>query len=105
MDKTAASQRSNLAEGLAGNECAKREPSWDECPLEVKVERLRVVLQRTVANAERAEGLAIRGLGIAMQHEHGGDHKPVMPIGRDGWNEAGNRLAGDYRPARSNLLD
>lgn len=100
-----ATEASMHQEDGCGN--AAREKRWDECGLEEKVERLRMVLRTAHHDTEVAGKVAQKAYEIAHFHEHGDNGRPVMPIAIDPWGNPANQiLANDsYAGRRIRLLD
>ncbi|TAK84320.1 MAG: hypothetical protein EPO20_14620 [Betaproteobacteria bacterium] len=58
---------------------AQREKRWDECGIEEKVERLRVVLRAVGERSLQAQRVAVEAVDVARRHEHGAQMQVVMP--------------------------
>ncbi len=68
---------------------AQREKRWDECGIEEKVERLRMVLRAVNERSSHAQRTAVEAHDIARRHEHGSQMQVVMPV-----DDAANRILG-----------
>jgi len=87
------------ADRVLGGEAA-REPNWDECTLEVKVERMREALLGMGPTLAQTSVRTEEALKMAKAHQHADDGRVLMPvIERDTylWNEQG-------RPGSYHLL-
>lgn len=64
---------------------AKRDKTWDECGIEEKVERLRMMLMRTRESAQYAAKNASAANDLAERHQHNHATGEVLrPVQRHG---------------------
>lgn len=110
MDLERAAKQASQAGAAMGGQCEAaqvREKRWDECGLEEKVERLRMVLRSVHHDTEAAGKVAHKAYEIAHLHEHGDNGRPVMPIAIDPWGNPANQIIHNdsYAVRRIRLLD